>query len=91
MRQVKRVCFNDIEGRSVTERQREEENKLKMDNLWRERVKRVKKQIDENELDIDDCLTQLNNCIELLRPKPDNFLFEQVKIFVLVFIFVKTK
>ena len=56
-----------------------------MDNLWRERVQRVKIQIDENELDIDDCLTQLNNCIELLRPKPDNFLFEQVKIFVLVF------
>ena len=56
-----------------------------MDNLWRERVQRVKIQIDENELDIDDCLTQLNNCIELLRPKPDNFLIEQVKIFVLVF------
>ena len=82
---MKRVCFNDIEGRSAIERQREEENKLKMDNLWRERVQRVKIQIDENELDIDDCLTQLNNCIELLRPRPDNFLFGQVKIFVSVF------
>lgn len=77
LRQVKRVCFNDIEGRSAIERQREEENKLKMDNLWRERVQRVKMQIDENELDIDDCLTQLNNCIKLLRPRPDNFLFGQ--------------
>ena len=85
MRQVKRVCFNDIEGRSALERQREEENKLKMDNLWRERVQRVKIQIDENELDIDDCLTQLNNCIELLRPRPDNFLLGQVKILVSVF------
>ena len=47
MRQVKRVCINDIEGRSAIERQREEENKLKMDNLWRERVQRVKIQIDE--------------------------------------------
>jgi hypothetical protein len=82
---VKRVCFNDIEGRSAIERQREEENKLKMDNLWRERVQRVKIQIDENELDIDDCLTQLNNCIELLRPRPDNFLSGQVKILVSVF------
>ena len=82
---MKRVCFNDIEGRSAVERQREEENKLKMDNLWRERVQRVKIQIDENELDIDDCLTQLNNCIELLRPRPDNFLLGQVKILVSVF------
>ena len=82
---MKRVCINDIEGRSAIERQREEENKLKMDNLWRERVQRVKIQIDENELDIDDCLTQLNNCIELLRPRPDNFLLGQVKILVSVF------
>ena len=78
LRQVKRVCFNDIEGRSAAERQREEEKKLKMDNLWRERVKRVKNQMDENEPDINDCLTQLNNCIELLKPRPDNFLFGQV-------------
>ena len=78
LRQVKRVCFNDIEGRSAAERQREEEKKLKMDNLWRERGKRVKNQMDENEPDINDCLTQLNNCIELLKPRPDNFLFGQV-------------
>ena len=49
-----------------------------MDNLWRERVKRVKNQMDENEPDINDCLTQLNNCIELSKPRPDNFLFGQV-------------
>jgi len=80
MGQVKRVCFNDIEGRSAAERQREEEKKLKMDNLWRERVKRVKNQMDESEPDINDCLTQLNNCIELLKPRPDNFLFGQDEV-----------
>ena len=78
LRQVKRVCFNDIEGKSAVERQREEEQKLKMDNLWRERVKRVKTQIDESEEDLQDCFTQMNNCIDLLMPKPDNFLFGQV-------------
>jgi len=77
LRQVKRVCINDIEGRSAIERQREEEKKLKMDNLWRERVRRVKNQMDENEIDINDCITQLNSCIELLKPRPDNFLFGQ--------------
>jgi len=77
LRQVKRVCFNDIEGKSAVERQREEEQKLKMDNLWRERVKRVKTQIDESEEDLQDCFTQMNNCIDLLMPKPDNFLFGQ--------------
>ena len=78
LRQAKRVCFNDIEGRSALERQREEEKKLKMDNLWRERVKKVKSQMEENEMDINDCLTQLKNCIELLKPQPDDFLFGKV-------------
>ena len=64
------------------ERQREAEQKLKMDNLWRERVKRVKSQIEENNEDLQDCLIQMNNCIDLLMPKPDNFLFGQVRFHI---------
>ena len=81
LRQVKRVEFNDLEGRSAFERQREHERKLKMDNLWRERVKRVQSQIEENAAEIQDCLTQLQNCLELVMPSPENFLFGSVRLF----------
>ena len=77
LKQVKRVCFNDIEGRSELERRREEERKLKMDNIWKERVKRVQAQMESHLVDIEDCLTQMKNCIELLVPNPENFLFAQ--------------
>ena len=75
LKQVKRASFNDIEGRSEIERLREEEKKIKMDKVWKERVKRIKNELEESYADMEDCLTQLNNCIELLLPKPDNFLF----------------
>lgn len=81
LKQVKKVCFNDLEGRSEVERRREEEKKLKMDRIWRERVQSTKNQIDEVEMDVQDCLTQLDNCIELLLPSPDNFLFGKVVTF----------
>ena len=35
LKQVKRASFNDIEGRSETERLREEERKLKLDKVWK--------------------------------------------------------
>jgi hypothetical protein len=59
------------------ERRREEERKFKMDNIWRERVKKAKLQMKEHEVDIRNCATQLENCIGLLMPKPENFLFGQ--------------
>lgn len=77
LKQVKRVVFNDIEGRSAIERQRQQEQKLKMDNIWRQRVAKVQLQIQETKVEMDECLVQLNNCIELLMPKPENFLFGQ--------------
>ena len=75
LKQVKRVSFSDLEGRSHLQRQREAERQLRMDNVWRERGKRTKSDIADAANDIDDCLTQLENGLELLIPKPENFLF----------------
>ena len=41
-----------------------------------ERVKRIKTEMEESYAEMDDCVTQINNCIELLMPKPDNFMFD---------------
>ena len=38
---MKKVDFNDLEARTEIERRKEEEKKVKLDNIWRERVKKV--------------------------------------------------
>lgn len=48
LRQVKRASFNDIEGRSELERRREEEKTLKMNNIWKERVKKIRQEMDDH-------------------------------------------
>ena len=71
------LIFNDIEGRSALERRQMLEQKLKMDAIWKERVRKVQRQMDDHKADLDECLTQINNCLELLVTKPENFLFAE--------------
>ena len=77
LKQVQSVSFNDIEGRSALERRQELEQRLKMDAIWKERVKKVQMQMDDHRRDMDECLTQINSCLELLVTKPENFLFAE--------------
>ena len=55
----------------------EAEKKTKMDNIWRERVKKVKLEMEEKLIEIQDCMTQMKNCFELLRT--DEFWMEDKK------------
>lgn len=75
LKQVKKVDFNDMEARSVLQRQMEEEKSKKMNNIWKERIKRIKGEMDDAQTDIQDCCTQLKSCFELLLPTLDNFGF----------------
>ena len=74
------LIFNDIEGRSALERRQMLEQKLKMDAIWKERVRKVQRQMDDHKADLDECLTQINNCLELLVTKPENFLFAEDEV-----------
>lgn len=71
LKEVKKVDFNDMEARSALQREMEEEKKRKIDNVWRERVKRVKAEMEDTRNDIEDCLRQIDNCFELLIPNPE--------------------
>ena len=71
------LIFNDIEGRSALERRQMLEQKLKMDAIWKERVRKVQRQMDDHKADLYECLTQINNCLDLLVTKPENFLFAE--------------
>lgn len=73
LKQVKKVDFNDLEARSAIVRQAEEERKRKADKVWRDRVKKVKQEMEESLVDIQDCSTQIRNCVKLLVPDLDSF------------------
>ena len=47
-----------------------------MENIWKERTKKVKDEIAncKRQREINSCTTQIQNCLELLIPSPDNFL-----------------
>lgn len=51
----------------------EAEKKTKMDNIWRERVKKVKVEMEEKMVDIQTSITELESCLGLLVPSLNNF------------------
>ena len=58
-------------------RRRELEKKQRMENIWKERTKKVKAEIEEclKQKEFDICKTQIENCLSLLIPTVENFLF----------------
>ena len=58
-------------------RRRELEKKERMENIWKERTKKVKAEIEEclKQKEFDICTTQIENCLSLLIPTVENFLF----------------
>ena len=53
------------------------EKKQRIDNIWKERTKKVKVEIDDSlkQKEFEICTTQIENCLSLLIPSVDNFLF----------------
>ena len=66
--QVRKVDFNDLNARSELQRRAAEEKSRKEENIWRERIRRVRVEIDEARPQIEECVTQMDACFCLLRP-----------------------
>ena len=45
-----------------------EEKRRKEENVWRERIKRIRVEMDEARPEIEECVTQMDACFCLLRP-----------------------
>lgn len=50
-----------------------------MDNIWKERVKKVRQEMEETRSEIEICQTQIGNCFRLLLPDPATNDFEPEK------------
>ncbi|NXD20724.1 UVSSA protein, partial [Spelaeornis formosus] len=68
LKQNKKVDFQDVHARTVAERRREEEKQKRLENIYKEKVKRTEKEMEEMSQEITDALTEMENCFQLLMP-----------------------
>lgn len=73
LKQNKKVDFQDVRSRTVAERKREEEKQKRLENIYREKAKKAKGEMEEMLEDIQSCLTEMENCFSLLLPDPEEF------------------
>nr|XP_005490910.2 UV-stimulated scaffold protein A isoform X1 [Zonotrichia albicollis] len=78
LKQNKKVDFQDVHARTVAERRREEEKQKRLENIYKEKVKRTEKEMEEMSQEIADTLTEMENCFQLLMPDPLNFGMNEV-------------
>ncbi|XP_057376484.1 UV-stimulated scaffold protein A-like [Daphnia carinata] len=68
LKKSKVVDFEDMEARSAQERQRMQEKEAKLTAVRKEKLKVLKEEVTTEEIEIRDCLTQIENGLELLLP-----------------------
>ncbi|XP_048243016.1 UV-stimulated scaffold protein A-like [Haliotis rufescens] len=73
LRSCKMVDFNDIRSRTIAERRRSEEKERRKQNIMRVRLERVLQDIEEGAPDMENAAMEVENCLQLLLPAPDNF------------------
>ncbi|NWW09147.1 UVSSA protein, partial [Oreocharis arfaki] len=79
LKQNKKVDFQDVHARTVAERRREEEKQKRLENIYKEKVKRTEKEMEEMSQEIADTLTEMENCFQLLMPDPFNFVVNDME------------
>ncbi|XP_075712927.1 UV-stimulated scaffold protein A [Rhinoderma darwinii] len=73
LKQNKKVDFQDLRSRTVAERKREEEKQKRLENIYKEKAKKAKTEMEEMLEDIQSCLTEMENCFNLLLPNLEEF------------------
>lgn len=80
LKQNKKVDFQDINVRTLAERRREEEKQKRLDNIYKEKAKRAEKEMEEMSQEIQDTLTEMENCFRLLMPDPFDFTVNDAEL-----------
>nr|XP_014429026.1 UV-stimulated scaffold protein A isoform X1 [Pelodiscus sinensis] len=73
LKQNKKVDFQDVNARTLSERRRVEEKQKRLDNIYKEKAKRAEKEMEEMSQEIQNILTEMENCFQLLMPDPFDF------------------
>lgn len=68
LRHNQQVDFQDVNARTLAERKREEEKQRRLDRIYRERSEQAVREMEEMSEEIRGCLTEVDNCFQLLVP-----------------------
>ncbi|XP_015337353.1 UV-stimulated scaffold protein A isoform X3 [Marmota marmota marmota] len=68
LKHTKKVDFQDVNGRTLAERQQEEQKQRHLDRIYRERAKQAEREMEEMSAEVGCCLTEVENCFRLLVP-----------------------
>ncbi|XP_019408590.1 PREDICTED: UV-stimulated scaffold protein A isoform X2 [Crocodylus porosus] len=74
------VDFQDVNARTLAERRREEEKRKRLENINKEKVKRAQEEMAEMSKEIQDTLTEMENCFRLLMPDPFDFTVNDAEL-----------
>ncbi|OCT99233.1 UV-stimulated scaffold protein A [Xenopus laevis] len=73
LKQNKKIDFQDVRSRTLAERMREEEKQKRLENIYKEKVKRATSEMEDMLEEIQSSLTEMENCFKLLLPDPKEF------------------
>ncbi|KYO45629.1 UV-stimulated scaffold protein A [Alligator mississippiensis] len=80
LKQNKKVDFQDVNARTLAERRREEEKQKRLENINKEKAKRAQQEMAEMSREIQDTLTEMENCFRLLMPDPFDFTVNDAEL-----------
>ncbi|XP_060573825.1 UV-stimulated scaffold protein A-like isoform X2 [Ruditapes philippinarum] len=73
LKSIKKIDFDGIQATLDLERRQKEETERKLEECRKEKVDKVSTEYAESELEIQLCLTEVENGLQLLMPGPDDF------------------
>ncbi|KAM9469996.1 UV-stimulated scaffold protein A isoform 1-T3 [Clarias gariepinus] len=73
LKQVKKVDFQDVEARTLSERRRREEKQQRLERIYKGKLEKAKQEMEELTPEIEESLTEMNNCLSLIMPDSFNF------------------
>lgn len=78
LKQVKKVDFQDVEARTLAERRRREEKQQRLERIYKGKLEKAKQEMEEMASEIEDSLTEMNNCMTLIMPDTFNFFSQEL-------------
>ncbi|XP_029111644.1 UV-stimulated scaffold protein A isoform X2 [Scleropages formosus] len=73
LKQIKKVDFHDVQARTQAERKRQEEKQKRLERLYKDKVDKATKEMEESFQEIQESLTEIHSCLKLLAPHPVEF------------------
>ncbi|XP_032806787.2 UV-stimulated scaffold protein A [Petromyzon marinus] len=73
LKHARKVDFQDVQARSLAQRQREAEQQRRQETLNKEKARKAAAEMEETVGELQDCLTQAESCFRLLLPSLGEF------------------